>query len=110
MFDGTIQDAGLELYSRNHISEGIEMIANYIKTQKKHGSENRVTKYIGMLKNYGAHAQRAIPQLEQAIHYFENEEEGFPKHLSLKKAEDVRQGIREIQKLKDKPKLTKLRL
>lgn len=109
MFDGTIQDAGLDLYSRNHVNEGIELIADYIWQQKPHGSEKRVTKYCDMLKRYGAHAQRAIPKLEKAIHYFENEEKDFPKRLSMGKAEDVRKAIAEIKVLADKPKLVNLR-
>ena len=74
-----------------------------------HGSEKRVTKYCDMLKRYGAHAQRAIPKLEKAIHYFENEEKDFPKRLSMGKAEDVRKAIAEIKALTDKPELVNLR-
>jgi hypothetical protein len=48
------------------------------------------------IKRYGAHAQRAIPRFEKAIHYFEHEETEFPKAGSLKKAEAVRQTIAEI--------------
>ena len=107
MFDGGIQNAGLRLYSRNHISEGIEMIATYIMTQKKHGSESRVPMYIDMLKEYGAHAQRAIPILEKAVYYFENEE-NFPEWARLKKAAAVKKGIEEIKALKEKPKLNNL--
>ena len=110
MFDGQIQDAGLDLYSRHHVSEGIEMIAHYTYLQKGHGSENRLPKYLDMLKRYGAHAKRAIPILEKAAHYFEHEEKNFPKQLSLKKAEAVRQAISEIKDLKGKPKLMELNL
>ena len=109
MFDGQIQDAGLDLYSRNHVSEGIELIADYIWQQKPHGSEKRVTKYCDMLKRYGAHAQRAIPKLERAIVYFEKEEQDFPKRLSMGKAADVRKAIAEIKQLTDKPELVNLR-
>jgi hypothetical protein len=58
-----------------------------------------------MLKRYGAHAQRAIPKLELAVHYFEHEEKDFPRELSLQKAEMVRQAIREIQQMTNKPEL-----
>jgi len=110
MFDGQIQNAGLELYSQYHVSEGIELIADYIRTQKKHGSESRVPGYIEMLKNYGVHAQRAIPLLEKALYYFENEEQDFPEWGSKKKADAVRKGIEEIKALKAKPKLIELGL
>lgn len=110
MFDGEIQEAGLELFSRNLVSEGIELIANYIRTQKKHGSEKRVVKYIEMLKRYGAHAQRAIPLLENAATYFEHGEESFPKWASDIKLQAVQLGIEEIKALDAKPQLIELSL
>jgi len=108
MFDGQIQMAGLELFSLHHLSEGIELTADYLRLQKPHGSNGGIAPMLEMLKRYGAHAQRAIPRLEKVIHYFENEEEDFPKNLSLQKAEMVREAIHEIRKLTDKPELRKL--
>ena len=110
MFDGQIQTAGLDLFSRHHVSEGIELIADYVRLQKPHGSQAQLPKLLEMLKRYGAHAQRAIPRLEKAIHYFENEEPDFPKKLSLEKAEAVRKTIREIRQMTDKPELRELGL
>jgi hypothetical protein len=110
MFDGQIQSAGLDLFSRHHVSEGIELIASDLELMKKHGSQSRVPKHLEMLKRYGAHAQRAIPRLKEVIHYFENEEEDFPHRLSLKKAEAVRDAIREIQAMTDRPELVDLNL
>ena len=66
--------------------------------------------YLELLKPYGAHAQRAIPLLEKAVHYFENEEQDFPKHLSLEKAKLVREAIIEIKQRTDKPDLVELGL
>ncbi|MCH7226898.1 DUF6288 domain-containing protein [Haloferula sp. A504] len=109
MFDGQIQDAGLELYSRNLIDEGIEMIATHIRTQKPHGSRKRVPKYIEMLKRYGTHAQRAIPLLEKAEYYFEHVED-FPKWAKEEKLAALRKGIREIKALKKTPELVELGL
>ena len=110
MFDGEIQGAGLDLLSRHHVSEGIELIADYVRLQKAHGSQSRIVTVLEMLKRYGAHAQRAIPRLEKAIDYFENEEKDFPRNLSLQKAELVRQTIREIREMTEKPELRELGL
>jgi hypothetical protein len=110
MFDGQIQSAGLDLFSRHHVSEGIELLADYVRLQKPHGSQKHIVVLLEMLKRYGAHAQRAIPRLEKAIHYFENEEQDFPRNLSLQKAEMVRQTIREIREMTDKPELVELNL
>lgn len=110
MFDGQIQTAGLDLYSKHQISEGIELLADYVRLQKPHGSQKHLPTLLLMLKRYGAHAQRAIPKLEVAIHYFEQEEKDFPRELSRQKAEMVRQAIREIQQMTNEPKLVELGL
>ena len=39
MFDGQIQSAGLDLFSKHHVSEGIELIADYVRLMKPHGSQ-----------------------------------------------------------------------
>jgi hypothetical protein len=110
MFDGQIQSAGLDLFGKHHVSEGIELLADYLRLMKKHGSQTQVPRHLEMLKRYGAHAQRAIPRLEQVIDYFENDEQDFPHNLSLQKAEAVRQAIVEIRAMTDKPELIELNL
>jgi hypothetical protein len=109
MFDGQIQMSALELFSRNRVNEGIELIADHVRLQKAHGSQVRIIAILDLLKPYGAHAQRAIPNLEKAIHYFENEEKDFPRSLSLEKAAKVRQAIAEIKAASDKPPLVQLK-
>ena len=110
MFDGQIQTAGLQLFSKHRVSEGIELIADYVMTQKKHGSESHTPKLLEMFKHYGAHAQRAIPRLEKAAQYFETGEEDFPKWGSEKKAKAVRDMIEEIRTRTDKPELVEMDL
>jgi hypothetical protein len=108
MFADQIRTAGLQLFAKHRISEGIELLARYVRDQKPHGSEKRIGTILDMLKGYGAHARRAIPLLEEAIHYFENEEQGFPRRLSLQKAEDVRRAIAEIEASDERPELISL--
>lgn len=110
MFADQIQTAGMQLFAKHHVDEGIELIAHYITGQKPHASQVRITTILTMLKSYGAHAQRAIPIMEKAIDYFENEEPDFPKQLSLQKANDVREAIKEIKAATEKPELIKLGL
>ncbi|MCH7227010.1 DUF6288 domain-containing protein [Haloferula sp. A504] len=110
MFSDQIQTAGLELFARHRVSEGIELLGSYVKNQKPHASEKRIGTILNLLKSYGAHAQRAIPLLEEAIHYFENDEPDFPKRLSLQKAQNTRDAIAEIKAMTDKPELISLGL
>lgn len=105
MFDGSSQTEALNLLSKHYVREGIDLIAEYIRDQKKHGSQASILTQLNMLKRYGAHAQAAIPSLEKTALYFEKEETDFPKSLSLQKAENVRKTIAEIQSLTEKPEL-----
>jgi len=110
MFCDQIQTAGLELFARHHVSEGIELLARYLQNQKPHGSQKRITTILALLESYGSHAQRAIPLLEEAVSYFENEERNFPRRLSLQKAEETSAAIAEIKAATDRPKLITLDL
>ncbi|MFT5302956.1 MAG: hypothetical protein ACI814_003773, partial [Mariniblastus sp.] len=105
MFADEIQNAGLELFSKLRISEGIELLADYARTQKKHGSQKRISKVMKMLEAYGSHGKRVIPQLEAAASYFENEETDFPRKMSKDKARIVREAIAKIEASTDEPKL-----
>jgi hypothetical protein len=108
MFANTVRTEGLALFSKYHVSEGIELLADYARNQKKHGSQVRIIEVLDMLKKYGAHAQRVIPHLEETANYFDNNEEGFPKKLSQQKAEIVREAIKQIKASKERPSLIKV--
>jgi hypothetical protein len=111
MFDGQIQNAGLDLYSRHHIREGIVMIADYTRLQKPHGSDSNLPKLLKMLNRYGVHAKQAIPSLEKTILFLEDpERKDFPHKLGLQMADVVRKEIRDIEQLKDTPELIELNL
>lgn len=108
MFSDGIQTAGLKLFARHHISEGIELLAAYARHQKKHGSQKRIGDIMKMLEGYGTHAKRVIPQLRATATYFENEETDFPKSLSREKARIVRETISKIEASTDDPRLIDL--
>jgi len=103
MFASDIRMAGLEALAKRRINEGIELLADYARYQKKHASEHRIVKVMEMLQSYGAHAKRVIPHLEATAKYFETEEEGFPRNLSRRKAKLVRETIKKIEASTDKP-------
>lgn len=105
MFADGIRTSGLELFAKHHVSEGIELLADYARNQKKHASEHRIVTVMEMLEGYGMHAKRVIPQLEAVADYFEKEEEDFPEHLSLQKAEVVRGTMEKIDAATESPKL-----
>ena len=108
MFSDVIRMRGLELFTKYRIKEGLELLVDYSRNQKKHGSEKRIFKVMEMIKSYGTHSKSMISKLESVAVYFETEEENFPPRLSLKKASVIRETISEIKALVDQPKLIHL--
>ncbi len=108
MFANQIRMSGMELFAKHHISEGIELLVEYARNQNPWASEKRIVKVMEMLRGYGTHAKRVIPQLRSAADYFENDEPNFPKRLSLGKAKLVRETIAAIEASTEKPKLVRL--
>ena len=61
-----------------------------------------------LLRAYGTHGNRVIPQLKGVANYFENEEKDFPRRLSREKAKIVRETIKAIEASTEMPKLNYL--
>jgi hypothetical protein len=109
MFADGIRLAGIELFARHRIAEGMATCVDYIENQNKWASEKRIHKLIELLLTYGAHAQAFIPQLEKTAASFDAGEENFPGHLSKQKAAALRQAIQSIQASTERPALIQLK-
>ena len=109
MFADGVRLAGLKLLATHHIEEGIAACADYVRTQNPWASQERIREILPILLQYGAHAQRVIPQLREAIEYFEQREPDFPKKLSLQKAADVREAIAKIEASQERPELKRVK-
>mgnify|MGYP005850914933 CR=1 FL=1 len=106
MFADQIRIRGLELLSEWKVAEGIDACMFYIQNLNHWGSEKRVPKILEVLRSYGAHAKRTIPELEELADYFAaGKPEYFPRHLSLNKAEDVRKTIQFLKNTDERPEL-----
>ena len=68
-------------------------------------SEKRTPELMKILLGYGAHTKPFIPELERTADYFENDEQDFPRRLSLDKARIVRETIRAIKTSDEYPEL-----
>ena len=108
MFADGVRMAGLRLFAKHRLEEGIEACVHYLRHMKQHGSEKRVPQVLEILLGYGAHAQRAVPRLREIADYFETEEQDFPKELSRQKAAAVREAIRTIEAATDRPALIRM--
>ncbi len=83
------------------VREGIDHCVAYLTEMDGWASERRVPEVLEILRGYGAHARVAIPALERVAQTFENDESGFPRRLSLQKAGNVRDYIRELEAMED---------
>jgi hypothetical protein len=108
MFADGVRLAGLKLLAAHHIEEGLIACADYVRSQNPWGSQKRIEEILPMLLEYGAHAQRVIPQLRDTAEYFEEREADFPKKLSLQKAAAVRETIARIEASTDRPVLKRI--
>lgn len=108
MFADSIRVEGLRLLAKHHIQEGILALVKYVRDQNPWSSENRTPELMKILLAYGTHAKAVIPDLEKLAHYFEKEEEDFPKKLGLQKANSVRETIKAIESSTETPTLNRL--
>ena len=105
MFADTIRVEGLRVLARHRIAEGMPACVRYVRDQNPWSSENRTPELMAILLEYGAHAKSVIPELNAIADFFEHEERDFPRHLSLVKAESVRETIRAIEASEERPEL-----
>ncbi|QTN33963.1 HEAT repeat domain-containing protein [Akkermansiaceae bacterium] len=108
MFADQIRMEGLQILSAHRAEEGIRACADYISLQNPWASEKRTPEILKILLSYGAHAKKVVPDLEKTAATFAAGERGFPKHLSLQKAENLRDAIKTINASTDLPKLTRI--
>lgn len=73
MFASGIRLTVAGLLADNHIEEGMALLLEYVKYQKGHGNRERTKQVIPMLKQYGVHAKRVLPQLEAYLKEIESQ-------------------------------------
>ena len=64
MFGDVIRMAGLDLLSRLHIREGMQLSVSVMEVERW-GEEDRVMPGLDYLKRYGKHANAVVPQLQE---------------------------------------------
>ena len=105
MFADTIRVEGLRVLAKHRIAEGMLACVRYTRDQNPWSSENRTPELMEILRSYGGNAKSVIPELNSIADYFEHDEPDFPRHLSLVKAQAVRETIRTIEAATDSPEL-----
>lgn len=108
MFADTIRVEGLRLLAKHRIAEGLAACVDYTRNQNPWSSENRTPELMEILLSYGAHGKAVLPELTRIADYFEKDEPDFPRPLMIRKANSVRDAIRQIEASTDLPELVPL--
>jgi hypothetical protein len=96
--DGSIL-AGLDLLSRLHIAEGLELCVSTIQPERW-GEKKRTLICLGYLKRYGSHAKKTLPQLREIRDRLVKEKKASASYLA-----DFDKALAEIEDSEDVPVL-----
>ncbi len=109
MFNADIRETCMNILAKYRFKETIPVCANYVRTMKQHGSENRIYRVMDTLKSFGAAAKTTLPQLYKTRKYYqENLGPGklleFPMWALNKFMKGLNEGIKAIEDATETPK------
>jgi hypothetical protein len=108
MFADQVRLEGLRVMAAHRVEEGIKACVDYVRLQNPWASEKRIVEILNILCSYGAHAKPYVSELNHIADELSKGEKDFPKHLSLQKAEAVREAILKIETSTDSPELIRI--
>ena len=108
MFNGDIRETCMNVLVKYRFKEAIPYCAEYVRTMKQHGSEDRIYRVMDTLKSYGAAAKSGLPELYKTRKYYpENLGPGkpleVPKWALDKCMKGLNEGIKAIEEATDTP-------
>ena len=109
MFADGIRVEGLRVLAKNRIEEGLAACVQYARDQNPWASEGRTPELMQIVLQYGGRAKAVLPELRALAEYFDKDEKNFPRNLSIKKMESVRETIAAIEASTEMPELVKLK-
>jgi len=109
MFNADIRETCMNVLVKYRFKEAIPYCAEYVRTMKQHGSQDRIYRVMDTLKSYGAAAKSALPELYKTRKYYhENLGPGkpleFPTWALNKFMKGLNEGIKAIEDATETPK------
>lgn len=92
MFAAKMRQTAVRLMAENRIKEGLPVIVKLIRNSRYH-SDPRVPNLLPLLPNYGAHAKKYIPQLQEAVAFYKTAKRGD----SAKIVQSLNETIKKIK-------------
>ena len=108
MFNADIRETCMNILVKYRFKEAIPYCAEYVRTMKQHGSENRIYRVMDTLKSFGAAAKSTLPQLYKTRKYYqENLGPGkpleFPTWALNRFMKGLNEGIKAIEDATETP-------
>ncbi len=109
MFNADIRVTCMNILAKYRFKEAIPVCADYVRTMKQHGSENRIYRIMGTLKSFGAAAKSTLPELYKTRKYYqENLGPGkpleFPRWALNRFMKGLNEGIKAIEDATETPR------
>lgn len=90
--------------SKHKVEEGMQLIFNHLKQQKRHGSEKRHYEILSLLTSYGVNAKIMLPELESLL-ATAKKEENRSLHFYKNMIPNLEAAIKQIKESKEIPKM-----
>jgi hypothetical protein len=108
MFNADIRETCMNVLVKYRFKEAVPYIAEYVRTMKQHGSENRIYRVMDTLRSYGAAAKPALSELYRAREYYrKNLGPGkpleFPTWALNRFMKGLNEGIKAIEEATETP-------
>ena len=111
MFASEVRQDIATILAENKVEEGMELLLEYMKQQKQHGSGKRNKIITDLLKQYGAAAKPLLPKMEKYVEFLKIDrpwiDTGQPPIDSFYKGQIpyIEETIKVIKESKEKPQL-----
>jgi hypothetical protein len=111
MFNKVVRMAGLKVFAKYHLKEGMTAAVGLAKTQGGHGSETRTGEIMKIIASYGTAAKLQIPALKEVIVMFDKDSAAgaSPPSLNKDRVGAVVDAIQSIESATTQPELRSIK-
>lgn len=108
MFSADIRETSMKVLVKYRFKEAIPYCAEYARSMKLHGGQDRIYRIMDTLKSFGTAAKSALPHLYQTQKYYqENLGPGkpldFPRWAKDKLMKGLDEGIKAVENATEPP-------
>jgi len=108
MFNANIRETSMKVLVKYHFKEAIPYCAEYARSMKLHGGQERIYRIMDTLKSFGTAAKSALPHLYETQKYYQKnlgpgKPLDFPRWAKDKLMKGLAEGIKAIENATETP-------